>query len=464
MLGVLLLGLAGPAAAADSRVERLHSALTLVRAERAALLEYYEGDTSLLRGAHISPPSVDTRLSARLSLLALGEKKRLVIGAAGSSVTAGHDAFVNAAYPAVLERLLAPTVKALGAELVVRNGGKSGINPLPTSLCIAPMLGSDVDVVLREWEYWPYSAGIDARLLAKPGASADMAGLELFLRAALSVESQPSVHLVQMNVHGSTAPPARTAINNWLRPPRAHNHTAALGALFDRLYGSGGQKSELGALADYARFSIQARALRTGVVGWSSGLPTSCLHSPTHCSLARFYSIRVIPICDYHRRDYVYDSYIIPGIRPLRRSVQPPAPGRAAVQRAVAQARNKRDEVRIPRGGQRGRLPRRLHSAGARPSSSPLNGVRRRLAAAIFTLAYICNSSVTRQDGHHQYARWTLEHGLSPELLHKRAIEGLFVNWHPSMLGHEVWPPTIRSHHQQIPRGLAAKYRVTAAR
>ena len=44
-----------------------------------------------------------------------------VIGFSGSSVTAGHDNFLNESYPAVLERNLQPVFSRLGIKLDVRN-------------------------------------------------------------------------------------------------------------------------------------------------------------------------------------------------------------------------------------------------------------------------------------------------------------------------------------------------------
>ena len=150
----------------------LNESLAFVRSERARLLNHYHGDEQLLRGAAVLPAAnTDTALRARLGLVAVGRQAQLVIGAAGSSVTAGHDGFAQAAWPAVLERRLAPSIQRLGAKLVVRNHAVGGTNPNPAALCLAPMLGTDVDLVLREWEYWPFSSGLSQDRLAKPSAN-----------------------------------------------------------------------------------------------------------------------------------------------------------------------------------------------------------------------------------------------------------------------------------------------------
>eukprot|EP00966_Prymnesium_polylepis_P190424 4412913-Prymnesium_polylepis.1 len=141
MVPLLTLGLA---AADTPTASALHERLSFVRAERARLLTYYEGDEAILRRSAMLPAEdADAPLTAKLAQLALGRKRRLVIGAVGSSVTAGHDFFHDAAWPAVLERLLAPSVAKVGGTLVVRNQAVGGSNPFPASFCLAPMLGND---------------------------------------------------------------------------------------------------------------------------------------------------------------------------------------------------------------------------------------------------------------------------------------------------------------------------------
>jgi len=237
----------------------LHRALQSVRAERTRLLAYYDGDTRILQRAPIVPPEdADARLCAQLALLALGHKRRLVIGAIGSSVTAGHDGFGDAAWPRVIERWLGPTIKQLGGQLMVRNQAVGGTNPFPASLCLAPILGTDVDIVLREWEYWSYGDGLEHGRLAKPGASADQAGVELFLRTALALPNQPAVHFLKMNhAGGADGGGLGAVLNQWIRAPKTSSTSStpkgagALGKLLKKLTPSAGL------LADYASFSVQ---------------------------------------------------------------------------------------------------------------------------------------------------------------------------------------------------------------
>ena len=209
--------LAAVAVAANPTAADLRSHLLLVREERARLLAYYDGDTQLLRQAAVLPESADTPLIARLALLVLGKKRRLVIGVAGSSVSAGHDSWHSAAWPAVLERLLAPTLRGIGAALEVRNQAVGGTNPFPASFCLGPMLGTDVDIVVREWEYWRYGDGLPAAsLFAKQGANSEHAAVELFLRTALALPSQPAVHFLGLNDNGRSNARDAAMLKTWI--------------------------------------------------------------------------------------------------------------------------------------------------------------------------------------------------------------------------------------------------------
>lgn len=224
----------------------LNESLAFVRSERARLLNHYHGDEQLLRGAAVLPAAnTDTALRARLGLVAVGRQAQLVIGAAGSSVTAGHDGFAQAAWPAVLERRLAPSIQRLGAKLVVRNHAVGGTNPNPAALCLAPMLGTDVDLVLREWEYWPFSSGLSQDRLAKPSANVEHAGVELFLRTALSLPKQPAVHFLSMSSVGDGM--RSSFLGSWVH-----------GSVLDKPGGGGSQgSSRRRSLMDYADFSLQ---------------------------------------------------------------------------------------------------------------------------------------------------------------------------------------------------------------
>jgi hypothetical protein len=176
------------------------AAQNVVKSKRAEILKYYHGDKELLTKAAARFENQDSEkiLVSRMALSIL-EKKPFVISVAGSSVSAGHDGFGNAAYSAVLERQMGPAWAAAGANLIVRNQAVGGRDPNPYSMCLGPMLGEDTDLVIREWEYWPFSAGFaDRDMVARAGADEDEAALEVFLRTALSMRKQPAVAFLKM--------------------------------------------------------------------------------------------------------------------------------------------------------------------------------------------------------------------------------------------------------------------------
>jgi hypothetical protein len=150
-------------------------------AKRAELLKYYHGDAEILTKAAARFENEDSEkiVIAKMGT-AITQKVPFVISVAGSSVSAGHGCFGNAAYAAVLERQMAPAWAAAGANLTVRNQAVGGRDPNPYSMCLAPMLGEDTDLVIREWEYWPFSAGFaDSEMVAKEGADENEAALEV---------------------------------------------------------------------------------------------------------------------------------------------------------------------------------------------------------------------------------------------------------------------------------------------
>jgi hypothetical protein len=61
------------------------------------------------------------------------------------------------------------------------------------------MAGDDVDIIIREWEYWPFTAGLDGITIHKEDANPDAAALELFIRMALLTQKQPAVHFLKMS-------------------------------------------------------------------------------------------------------------------------------------------------------------------------------------------------------------------------------------------------------------------------
>ena len=130
----------------------------------AELLAYYNGDEQVLDALVFATSGLAPTLEAKLARLATTEgSKKFVIAAFGSSVTAGHDGFGHTAWPAVLGRRLAKELAPLGIEVEVRNQAVGGAEPFPRSLCVGPIAGNDVDLVIREWEYWGFSMGRSSR-------------------------------------------------------------------------------------------------------------------------------------------------------------------------------------------------------------------------------------------------------------------------------------------------------------
>ena len=147
----------------------------------AELLAYYSGDEQVLDALVFATSGLAPTLEAKLAKLATSGGGKFVVAAFGSSVTAGHDGFGHTAWPAVLGRRLAKELAPLGIEVEVRNQAVGGAEPFPRSLCVGPIAGSDVDLVIREWEYWGFSDGLEA-----PGAHGGEDGaIEIFLRTCL---------------------------------------------------------------------------------------------------------------------------------------------------------------------------------------------------------------------------------------------------------------------------------------
>jgi len=77
----------------------------------------------------------------------------------GSSVTAGHDGWLQAAWPAQLERILKPTFEKLGMNFEARNRGMGGYGEMPyASGCLHNRAGDGVDALSWEWGMFGDSA------------------------------------------------------------------------------------------------------------------------------------------------------------------------------------------------------------------------------------------------------------------------------------------------------------------
>ena len=153
--------------------------------KRKKLLEYYGGDEEVLDIAVKKDSKGEDTLAARMAhrvLTAfLSGNSPFVIASLGSSVTAGHDGFWDTAYPAVLERMLGDMMSEANLTLVVRNVAVGGRGPWLASLCVQPQAGDDGDIITREWEYWPFDAGLQEYGVEQVGADRQAAALELFL-------------------------------------------------------------------------------------------------------------------------------------------------------------------------------------------------------------------------------------------------------------------------------------------
>eukprot|EP00937_MAST-01D_sp_MAST-1D-sp2_P006997 g6997.t1 len=199
--------------------------MRVVLEARTTLLAYYGGDEELLMPAPVVPAADDKLFEARMAEAVLGLRRpavgrpanEFVVGVTGSSVTAGHDCFGRSAWPHVLERALKPVWAAAGIDFVVRNAAVGGRDPNPWPFCLEQMVGSDVDVVMREAEYWPWDAGFPHDIqINQPGKSRTAAAFEVLLRQAKQLERAPVVHTVQLS-HQSRGGAARY-LQEWVGP------------------------------------------------------------------------------------------------------------------------------------------------------------------------------------------------------------------------------------------------------
>lgn len=172
-------------------------------------MSYYDGDEKLLSSAAAGltgggAGGGEDALVARMALAMAGRRNGTIsVGVTGSSVTAGHGNFGGAAWPLVLERRMAPVWKQLfGVRFVVHDQAVGGRDPWPASFCLEPMMGEDVDVVMREWEYWGAADGLvdDEVNTKKRGLKSDRSCTH---RSNWSVASTRSIALCRV-VHPRT--------------------------------------------------------------------------------------------------------------------------------------------------------------------------------------------------------------------------------------------------------------------
>ena len=189
----------GDGAARDPPFAEMHARIEAMRKD---VLAYYGGDEAVLDIAVHKDTQGEAMLAARIARRVLKAREDgaapFVISAMGSSVTAGHDGFYDTAYPSVLERTLGAIMAQSNLTLTVRNVAVGGRGPWLASLCVRPQVGEDADVITREWEYWPFDAGMQDYGMGEAGKDQQSAALELFLRTAWRLPNQPMVHVLQM--------------------------------------------------------------------------------------------------------------------------------------------------------------------------------------------------------------------------------------------------------------------------
>jgi hypothetical protein len=103
----------------------------------------------------LHPPYDDGRALQERLLVKFHEKKTFVFAAFGSSVSAGHDNFMNQSWTFELERLLKPTFKDLGFDFEMRQRAAGGYGEMPFGAgCLNSRAGEGVDALSWEWHYF----------------------------------------------------------------------------------------------------------------------------------------------------------------------------------------------------------------------------------------------------------------------------------------------------------------------
>lgn len=116
-------------------------------------------------------------------LRAVLRQSEFVVSFAGTSVTAGHDNFLNQSFPLVFHREANSSFAAAGVDLVVRNHAMGNNPAIPASFCLGSQLGSDTDVAV--WEFGMMVGG-DSR----------NGYVELWMRNAIALPKQPALMLL----------------------------------------------------------------------------------------------------------------------------------------------------------------------------------------------------------------------------------------------------------------------------
>jgi len=107
------------------------------------------------------------------------EKRQFRFGFAGYSVTTGRGNYFNQSFPFVMERILEPSMKALGIKWSVVNAGIGGVPSFPYGLCLDNFLGKNPDVV-----FWDF---------AMNEANDSVEGFEAYIRRVASLNKSKDV-------------------------------------------------------------------------------------------------------------------------------------------------------------------------------------------------------------------------------------------------------------------------------
>jgi len=219
-----------------AQMRKLRGGMKVVKKAYRSLEEYYHLDRKLFKNAVI-PPSISGDLTVlvdrmKRAMLATSEKDRkFIMAVTGSSVSAGHDNFGEEAWSILLQDILSPIWHALDVNFDLRNQAVGGRNPNPHTLCLGPMVGHDVDVVLREYQYWGFDAGFERRYILTEETERKIwldkgprdrvvqaAGLEVFLRTAYRLKSQPAVHFIFLQHSEDEGSRPLSYFEDWFKP------------------------------------------------------------------------------------------------------------------------------------------------------------------------------------------------------------------------------------------------------
>ena len=194
LIGLCCIGLLGIPACGDGGSRRPDPMDASRGAAKQLLgrLEAYYGGPEVLRETWLVPPDREDQLPglrylAERMARALVWGDSFVVGAMGSSVTAGTGSCNYDSYPRQLERLLSPVFAAGGVELEVRNagqGGNCGDSFRNQIWCARTLLGDDIDVAHYSWTYF------------EEGEEDPPAYHEMFYRWVLQMEHGPVPELI----------------------------------------------------------------------------------------------------------------------------------------------------------------------------------------------------------------------------------------------------------------------------